>query len=463
MISNLKDKKENKEYLKNVIGVKGKLIDWKNSVDKEIGYEYCWKGEYFKGIIKIIRYEPKSHKVYFEGYKEGITTDSIIRCNLGGILGFRTLEFKYKIKDSKNNLTIIDREYKYDKKDRKCKYYKYKCNICGHEDWISEGNLKKGKGCNACCPSPRKAVLGVNTIWDKTKWMVNLGVSEEDAKKYTPNSTEEIYVKCPDCKRIKKITPHEIYRRRSIYCSCGDGVSYPEKLMEGVLIQLGVKYERQYKADWVNNKVYDFYLLDTNTIIETHGGQHYEECSRGRSLKEEQENDKLKEELALSNGIEHYIIIDCRESTLNWVKNNILDSELNELFDLNKVDWNKCEEYALKNKVKEICKYYDMSSVTISDLIKEFGISRGTIIRYLKKGDELGWCKYNPKEEKRRGIELSSELSSKPVSQFTLDGEFIKVYPSASEASRQTGICNIGKCCNGKQKTAGGFIWRFAE
>ena len=119
MLSNLKDRiEENKEYLKSVIGVKGKLIDWKNSVDKEIGYEYCWKGEYFKGMIKIIRYEPKSHKVYFEGYKEGITTDSIIRCNLGDILGFRTLEFKYKIKDSKNNLTIIDREYKYDKKDR---------------------------------------------------------------------------------------------------------------------------------------------------------------------------------------------------------------------------------------------------------------------------------------------------------------------------------------------------------
>ena len=67
MISNLKDKKENKEYLKSVIGVKGKLIDWKNSVDKEIRYEYCWKGEYFKGMIKIIRYEPTSHKVYFEG------------------------------------------------------------------------------------------------------------------------------------------------------------------------------------------------------------------------------------------------------------------------------------------------------------------------------------------------------------------------------------------------------------
>ena len=66
-------------------------------------------------------------------------------------------------------------------------------------------------------------------------------------------------------------------------------------------------------------------------------------------------------------------------------------------------------------------------------------------------------------EEKRHGIELSSERNSKPVLQFTIEGEFIRSYSSASEASRQTGICNIGKCCKGRYKTAGGFIWRFAE
>ena len=39
------------------------------------------------------------------------------------------------------------------------------------------------------------------------------------------------------------------------------------------------------------------------------------------------------------------------------------------------------------------------------------------------------------------------------------------VYSSISEASRQTGI-NIGsisQCCNGKQKTAGGFHWEFVD
>lgn len=43
---------------------------------------------------------------------------------------------------------------------------------------------------------------------------------------------------------------------------------------------------------------------------------------------------------------------------------------------------------------------------------------------------------------------------------------FIKEYPSAREASRQTGINSAGiiQCCNGKYgfKSAGGYIWRYA-
>ena len=70
MISNLKSREENKEYLKGVIGVDGRnRINWKNSVGCEIEYDYNWKGEYFKGILKIVKYEPKNQKVYFEGYK----------------------------------------------------------------------------------------------------------------------------------------------------------------------------------------------------------------------------------------------------------------------------------------------------------------------------------------------------------------------------------------------------------
>lgn len=52
---------------------------------------------------------------------------------------------------------------------------------------------------------------------------------------------------------------------------------------------------------------------------------------------------------------------------------------------------------------------------------------------------------------------------SKPILQFTKDGQFVAEYQSAIEAERQTNTdhSNILKCCNGKRKTANGFIWRY--
>ena len=37
------------------------------------------------------------------------------------------------------------------------------------------------------------------------------------------------------------------------------------------------------------------------------------------------------------------------------------------------------------------------------------------------------------------------------------------IYPSAREASRQTGIHNISNCCRGEYKTAGGYHWEFVN
>ena len=50
------------------------------------------------------------------------------------------------------------------------------------------------------------------------------------------------------------------------------------------------------------------------------------------------------------------------------------------------------------------------------------------------------------------------------ILQFSKDGEFIAEYPSIMEASRQTG-CDKGhicKCCKGKYKSSGGYIWKYA-
>ena len=53
---------------------------------------------------------------------------------------------------------------------------------------------------------------------------------------------------------------------------------------------------------------------------------------------------------------------------------------------------------------------------------------------------------------------------SKKVLQFTLSGEFIREWPSVMECGRngfnQGSVC---QCCNGKRKSAYGYIWRYKE
>ena len=56
-------------------------------------------------------------------------------------------------------------------------------------------------------------------------------------------------------------------------------------------------------------------------------------------------------------------------------------------------------------------------------------------------------------------------LISKPVLQFSKDGEFISEYFGAREAARLLDIVpsSIIECCNKKRKSAGGFLWKYKE
>lgn len=77
---------------------------------------------------------------------------------------------------------------------------------------------------------------------------------------------------------------------------------------------------------------------------------------------------------------------------------------------------------------------------------------------------ELLTIKEHCDRHKEKRIEASNKAHSKPVLQYTKEGEFIAEYPSTMEAERQTGISkHIPDVCNGKRKTAGGFIWRYKE
>jgi group I intron endonuclease len=61
--------------------------------------------------------------------------------------------------------------------------------------------------------------------------------------------------------------------------------------------------------------------------------------------------------------------------------------------------------------------------------------------------------------------EIMTKAIGKKVKQYTVKGEFIKEYPCIAEAARQTSVTrrNIQNNVSNHSKTAGGFIWKYAE
>lgn len=387
-----------KIFLDDLPKIKNK-IDWRNSIGKKVSFIYneligeIFIVDYIDGKL-IVSYKDKTLKIQPTHFRSA---------KIGNLIGAKSTEFKIEIgsifKDDKRDLIITDREYRKDKNNQNQKWYKYTCNKCGWtEGWIVEGNLIKNTGCSCC--NGKIAVLGINTIWDTDRWMCDdMGLDEEFAKTHTKWTHEKGEFTCKDCGEKRKVKTGHVINHKGIYCSCGDGKSYPEKFMFSLLKQTKTYFNIEYSPEWTNGKRYDFFIPSLNMIIETHGLQHY--CKNGRrscsrTLAEEQENDRYKEQLAKDNGIDNYIVIDCRYSELEWIKNSILNSKINELFDLSNIDWLKCEEYALKNIVKEACLCWNKDDFKKNTLLiaNHLNISRNTAIEYLKKGSNLKWCDY---------------------------------------------------------------------
>ena len=66
-----------------------------------------------------------------------------------------------------------------------------------------------------------------------------------------------------------------------------------------------------------------------------------------------------------------------------------------------------------------------------------------------------------------KGVPLSEATKqklSKKILQYTKSGEFIKEWSSMREVERVLGIAHSGvcKCCKGKIKFSGGYIWKYA-
>lgn len=101
------------------------------------------------------------------------------------------------------------------------------------------------------------------------------------------------------------------------------------------------------------------------------------------------------------------IRIDCNYTNdrFNYIKRNIIKSDLNKYIDLTNIDWDNINEKASSNKTKEICDKYN-NGMSIKDISNELCISVVTTRSHLKRGTELKWCNYIPKIGNKKRIKI---------------------------------------------------------
>lgn len=340
---------------------------------------------------------------------------------------------------------------------------------CGHEWESAVYSRNTGIGCPVCA---NKIILkGFNDMWTTNPELASQLLNPEDGFKYTQLSGQKVDWKCLDCgyeNKNKSIS--DISKTTNACPLCADGRSYPEKFMNNILKLCDIEFDYQKSFSWSMGKKYDFYIPSLNLIIETHGRQHYEEynfkSNTYRTLIEEQENDRIKENIASDYGVKNYIVIDCRRSEPFYIKKSITNSLLTSFLSLEKIDWKVVIRNSNKSILPNIADYYNKNKNTLSyqEMRLFFGISMGTLKNYLKQGSEIGLCDYSPHGKNQ--AKKTTKRTSKSIVQLDLDNTFIKEWDSATDVIKglnKKSVSCIVDACKGYQHTAYGFKWIYKD
>lgn len=341
-------------------------------------------------------------------------------------------EFLNKLRD--NHIKDIPLE-DYKGSHTKIKWICYKNNKHIFEAEPCKMYNRKHDGCIYCIR--REVFVGETDMWSTRPDVASMLLNPSDGYKYFSTSSKKVDWVCPNCNNIIKDKAIYYVSKFGLPCNyCSDNMSFSEKIVHNLLTQLECDFIYDRSIEWSDRRRYDFYIKSKSLIIETHGAQHYENSflrytksnRKCRTSDDESNNDKYKKDLALCNGIKHYIELDCRYSDFEYIKNSILESELSELYDLSNINWQQC---FIATNTSNVVLCSDLWNEGIKDTskISEYtGIHICTVIENLKRASQIGLCDYKPnyfktkhKQEKlnkvcslwNNGIKSIKEISSK--------------------------------------------------
>lgn len=372
-------------------------------------------------------------------------------CHKGSFANTNT--FEYKVNKMYGDEYTILSEYVNSRTRIKIRH-----NIC-HFDYEVMPNefLRKREKCPFCTKKSKK----------KNDMSIRKELKEKYGNKFKllePYKTvNDCYdFKCNSCGRISNLELSHVLSNHIQCPYCGDGISYPEKFMRSLLRQLKLNFVPEYSSkncDWCGGYRYDFYLSDYNWIIEVHGLQHYKDG--WQKLTVTQQNDTEKKELALRHGIDKYIIIDAKRSEVEYLKTNILNSDLS-IFNLNKIDWGKCNLDANKQyfkdvinlwnngyEVKEISNMIDLSPATIHKKLTDARITNLLTRQY---GEGVSTAR-----SKATSLRNSKKVKCLETGEIFNSAKEADIFYSPNNKYHE----NVSHCARKQQSTAYGLHWQY--
>lgn len=300
-----------------------------------------------------------------------------------------------------------------------------------------------------------RAIIGKTDLWTTRPDIASMFEDKDLPYRVSKGSHKKAWFICPNCgNRV-----YDVIRKvdsRGLRCPvCSDGISYGEKFISNILTQLDIDFIHDKQLSWSNRKRYDFYIESMSMIIEAHGAQHYSVYGFDKTLEEEQQNDNYKRCLALENGITTYVGLDCAVSEFNYVKNSIMNSALNGIFELSKIDWDSVFDACCNSRMIECCNMWNDGVRSVDKISKHFGYDNGTVRDYLKSCASIGLCDYKPYCHR----EISDSVYRAVICVDTQ-----KIYQSITSVEDDGfSVSQVCECCNDRAKTAGGCNWCYYD
>lgn len=265
---------------------------------------------------------------------------------------------------------------------------------------------------------------------------------------YQNSSNRGYKIKCLDCGY-----EYETLEQCISTCPiCGEKSSYSERFVYSILKQANINFEPQKEFDWLPIRYYDTYLPDYNAIIEIHGLQHYQPLKLNGKYSSEEiykqtiEADRLKYDVAISNGLNYYIINASNQNNLFEESKKILT-----FINFSNISKVECLRFANYKNIEQECKLWNQGFDT-HEIAKKLNKPLSTVQTKLRIGNECSLCIYD------KNINMSN--SRKSINPSTYSKKVIctttnKIFSSIKEAGIFYNTRKISDCLHGRQKTAG--------